>query len=161
MRAETIICGYCGEPAPNSTRGQDRKYHTDCALKVKADRKRRMREDPEVRKRDREYQRKRRAERRENPKTAAYDRELQRSRAARHRERVKAANEVKNELTLAKIELGKASDTLTDAAHRVNRKFVEIDNRLKEVESKLSIERSDDAQEESPKHRPVFDRLRQ
>ena len=161
MRAKTVTCQYCGEPAPNSDRGQDRKYHTDCSLKAKAEKRRRKREDPAARERERDYQRKRRAERRENPKTAEYDRELQRVRAARHRAKTQVANDMKNDLTLAKIELGKASETLNDAAHKVNRKFGEIDQRLKKVESRLDIERRDDAQdEESPKRRTVFDRLR-
>ena len=134
-RPTTITCEICGKPAPNSARGQYRKYHLDCQAKLRASRRKERRDaDEELRLKEKEAAARRRELRKSDPKALEHEREMNRLRQARRRAKVEVYSETQRELAQSRIELQKASATLTEAAYNVNSKIVDHEQRLQALE---------------------------
>lgn len=160
MRPETIICQICGKPAPNSRRGQHRKYHAECQLKLRAQRAKAKREDPEVRNAQRIRQRERRAEIRRDPKRREEVLRQERAARDRKRERINAYNEMQAEMVRTNAAAAEAIATLNAAALSINKKVAEFEQRLARLEAQKGVTHEPE-QEVEPTHRaPIFDRLR-
>ena len=169
-RPDTVICQYCGEPAPNTRRGQPRKYHVDCSRKVRAERVAEQRKDPKVRERINAQERERRKKRREDEQARLELNAGQRTRGQRFRDRNRVRAELEGEMIKCKIELGKASDALMSAAASVNDRVANMELRIAQIEARIdrlkyrypSEEGGEDGQPEQPETKPssIFDALR-
>ena len=150
-RPDTITCEYCSKPAPNSRSGAYRKYHIGCgktlrAAREKVTRKALRKSDAALREREAQDRKDRREEIKKDPKALEHEREMARLRQARQRAKRALYDEMKAELTKARIELAKASDAMTGAALKVNDEFVDLKRRIETLEAQLGQEGSGDDQ---------------
>ena len=160
MRPTTITCELCGKPAPNSRRGQHRKYHVECQMKLRAQRAKEKREDPEVRMAQRIKQRERRAEIRKDPKRR--DELLRQERAARDRkrERINAYNEMRAEMVRTTAAAAEAVATLNAVALSLNKKVAEFERRLARLEAQKGVPHEPEREPAQAQRAPIYDRLR-
>ena len=166
-RSETIICDLCKEEAPNSRRGTYRKYHIECAKKVRAQKAKEKRATPAGREYMLAEASKRRARIKADPQLAEHDRQMARKRQDRFRARKELLKEFESKFIGANAALTKAEDALISAASMVNDAHADHERRLRQIEGKLDdlLGRTVDAPEtvdgvaEAPSHHTVLGRV--